>query len=568
MHARLLAPALSSFALIAFSAPLEGQALGEVLSAVTYAEGQGGFSGVLGDGDRFGAGLARIGDVDGDGVEDVAIGAPGADGGGVDRGALWLLFLNADGTARDSVRIDDATPALAGLLPDLAAFGSDVGALGDVNGDGVPDVAVGAPSVGDATRTGEVHVLFLDAAGAVTGNVRIGDGLGGFVLPLDTADSFGQNVEGLGDLDGNGVGDLAVGKTDQGTFFTLRLLADGTVKGAWELGNGLGGVPNTTNTLFGSGLGLLGDVNGDGVPDLAVGESDDVSPAFPSTGSSTWILFLATNGTAIGATETKGSDDVFENGEPVASGIGADASGVGDIDGDGVADVVYGSPFFDDSNPPIGQNNRRGGVWIGLANGDGTLRKTVRISDTRGGLPFALEDEDQLGIAVEDMGDFDGDGVHDLLVGRHRADEGGTDRGAAHLLFLRGNEYPASATERFGLGVNDPCYSNVSLPSIGLLWTSTYDGGAYYPDVVLSGIAVYSAPLVPGVLAGTEEVLVDVLNGAPVIGSYGTGDAGTVGYGIPYAPGILGLEWSAQAFLIRSGGRIELCNAIDLVIGN
>ena len=120
---------------------------GTVKSSQRIASGVGGGP-MLASGDYFGHAVAAIGDLDGDGITDLAVGADKDDTGGYNRGAVYVLFLNANGTVKSSQKIVHNTgggPALA----TSDRFGSSIAALGDLDGDGIADLAVGA--VGDDT---------------------------------------------------------------------------------------------------------------------------------------------------------------------------------------------------------------------------------------------------------------------------------------------------------------------------------------------------------------------------------------------------------------------------------
>ena len=121
----------------------------------------------------------------------------------VDAGAVYVLFMNADGTVKASQKIADGT----GGGPALAAgdhFGRSVAALGDLDGDGVSDLAVGAnyDDTGGDSR-GAVYVLFLNSDGTVKSDHKIADQTGGGPS-LANSDRFGGFLASLGDLDGDG----------------------------------------------------------------------------------------------------------------------------------------------------------------------------------------------------------------------------------------------------------------------------------------------------------------------------------------------------------------------------
>jgi hypothetical protein len=185
---------------------------GTVKSHQKISDTEGGFTGVLDSGDWFGMSVASPGDLDGDGVSDVAVGAPNDDDGGPFRGAVWVLFLNDDGTVKSHQKISDTQGGFTGTLADSDGFGTSVTSLGDLDGDGVGDIAVGAWQDDDGGGGhGAVWVLFLNDDGTVKSHQKISDTEGGFTGTLDSNDWFGISVASLGDLDDDGVGDIAVG---------------------------------------------------------------------------------------------------------------------------------------------------------------------------------------------------------------------------------------------------------------------------------------------------------------------------------------------------------------------
>ncbi len=185
---------------------------GTVLTHQKISDTEGGFTGTLDDNDLFGVAVASLSDQDGDGVGDLAVGALADDDGGTDRGAVWVLFLNVDGTVKSHQKISDTEGGFTGILDLYDQFGISLAALGDLDGDGVGDLAVGATGDDDGgTGRGAVWVLFLNPDGTVKAHQKISDTEGGFTGILDHGDLFGSSVASVGDLDGDGVGDLAVG---------------------------------------------------------------------------------------------------------------------------------------------------------------------------------------------------------------------------------------------------------------------------------------------------------------------------------------------------------------------
>jgi hypothetical protein len=183
-----------------------------VLRTTKISDYQGGFTGALKDNDQFGKSLAFLGDLDGDGAGDLAVGAFQDDDGGVDAGAVWILFLNLNGTVKAHQKI---SPTIGGFGGQLAAgdrFGYSLAAAPDLNGDGIDDLVVGARYDDDGgTNRGAIWLLFLDTDGTVKGERKISSTAGGFGGVLSDSDSFGSSVAVLGDLDGDGYDDLLGG---------------------------------------------------------------------------------------------------------------------------------------------------------------------------------------------------------------------------------------------------------------------------------------------------------------------------------------------------------------------
>jgi hypothetical protein len=257
---------------------------GAVSDEQKISDTTGDFDGQLVDNDLFGYSVAYLGDLDGDGVGDLAVGAPlDDDGDDADNGAVWILFLHDDGRVKDFQKISEEAGDFQGPLSENDVFGNSVAALGDVDGDDIMDIAVGAPQDddGDGEDKGAVWILFLNDDGTVKGQQKISGSEGGLPAVLNEDDLFGWAVAALGDLDGDGIPDLGVGAPldddgggdDQGAIYQIALNADGTVKELQKISASQGGFTGELDDgdTFGTSLSTAGDLDDDGVGDLVVG---------------------------------------------------------------------------------------------------------------------------------------------------------------------------------------------------------------------------------------------------------------------------------------------------------
>ena len=360
---------------------------GTVSTFQKISDTQGGFTGTLDNSGLLGLSIASLGDLDGDGVEDIAVGNHGHNGGGTDRGGVWILFLNSNGTVKSHQEISDTAGGFTGTLDDNDIFGIGLTSIGDLDNDGVVDLAVGAYGDDDGgTNRGAVWILFLNSNGTVKSHQKISDTVGGFTGTLDDSDIFGDEVAALGDLDGDGVEDLAVGAnldddggTDRGAVWILFLNSNGTVKSHQKISDTDGGFTGTLDNadqFSEQALANIGDLDGDGVTDLAVGARGDDDGG--TNRGAVWILFLNSNGTV--KSHQKISDTVgnFAGTLDDTDYFGRGIATLGDLDGDGVEDLILGAANDDDGSTD------RGAVWVLFLNTDGTVKSHQKISDTAG----------------------------------------------------------------------------------------------------------------------------------------------------------------------------------------
>jgi len=494
----------------------------------------GGFAGAAGNDFRFGVSTAALGDFDGDGTPDVAVGAHRASRGGIERGAVWLCFLKPDGTVKDQREISSVAGGFTGELADHDRFGVSVCSLGDLDGDGTTDLAVGSYRDDDGgSDVGAVWILFLDPDGSVKALQKISALEGGFPLALRSQDSFGWAVKSIGDLDGDGVPDLAIGSSrddngeslisrDYGALYLCFLRRDGTVRTARKLGAGtpLLGPEVRPHDRFGSDVCPLGDLNGDGIGEIAVGAFADE----PGKVGRVWVLGLRRDGSLASQREiglgTGGFTGALDLGDRFGMSLAAD-----DLDGDGVRDLFIGAAGDDDGGTDTGA------IWACLLSADGSVRAAEKVSARVGGFGGAVHTDDWFGVSCATLGDVDGDGVSDLAVGAYRDDEGGYDRGAAWVLFRwGGTDLPAAefaAVPSEGPGPLSVAFTD---RSAGLVTSWRWDFGdgalssARHPLHTYTIQGSYPVTLTVGGPLGPDELTrarqIAVQSGAPPVANF------------------------------------------------
>ena len=347
-------------------------------------------------GERFGHAVAAVGDLDGDGREDLAVGAPYADNTGADAGRVYI-FLGADPLpgAADIV-LDGPQPG--------GRFGWSIAGLGDFDGDGRDDLAVGAPYTSNTHLQGGAVYVYLGGSGGVPTTPDL-------VLPSHRAyEHLGWSVAGPGAFLGGGVATLAAGAPSHDT-------ASSTIAGAVYIYRG-SSVPNpgpdTTADLvlgsdaatvadneFGFSVAAVGSFDGDGDPDLAVG-----APFYDGSGINRGRVEIF-----FGGADADETSDRHADGPSSYARFGWSVAGAGDVTGSSLADVIVGAPYDD----VLASDAGRAFLWPG-GYGDVADADALPAVD-RDGLVAGTAAGDLFGYWCAGAADIDGDGLDDYLVG-------------------------------------------------------------------------------------------------------------------------------------------------------
>lgn len=367
-------------------------------------------------GDRAGAAVGAIGDLNGDGRGEILVGAPGMENGAaVDAGAAFVVWGRA---SPGGVDLGDPFSADGGgfvMKGEAAgdAAGTALASVTDLNGDGKAEIVVGSPG-NDAggVDAGAAYVVWGKATGTIVRLASVATGTGGYKIVGEAAgDEAGRVVGTVSDLNGDGKAEILVGAPDSnaggaqsgavyvvfGKSTTSKVLL-GTVAG------GTGGfrIDGMAGDQAGSALTGLGDVNGDGKADILIGApgSDSAYVVFGKSGTAK--VDLADVASGVG-----GFRIIAESGGDLAR---MSVAGGADLNRDGVSDLVIGTP-------DNGEGGSEGGaVYVVWGGGTGTVDLSL-VAQGIGGAKVVGPAGSLTGATVAIASDVDGDGTSDLMIG-------------------------------------------------------------------------------------------------------------------------------------------------------
>jgi len=409
--------------------------------------------------DLSGVTVAGAGDVDGDGLDDILVGAYGNSDAGLSAGKAYLLLgasipampVDSDG----QISLSDSDYAFVGENSGDTA-GAAVAGAGDVDGDGLDDILIGAPENGDAgASAGKVYLVLAAHLSAMTADADGNIGLSGSDYAFvgeNEDDSVGWAVAGVGDVDGDGLGDILFGASgnddaalDAGKSYLVLGASLASLVADTDGNIGLsqadyGFVGEAASDWSGYSLSGAGDVDGDGLDDILIG-------AFASDFLTGKAYLILAGGLSALTEDADGNIGLSQAdyrlvGDGAQEFAGYSVSGAGDVDGDGLDDILIGCPSFND----IALRAGRACLFLGSS-------LATITPDIYGNIFLAHADyffngeaaSDYAGFSVSGAGDVDGDGWDEVLIGAPYNAGTGSLAGRTYMLSTCGDYFPTAA---------------------------------------------------------------------------------------------------------------------------
>lgn len=395
-------------------------------------------------GDATGRSVSSAGDINGDGVADILVGAITASPGGINQAGKSYVIFGKSGLGDTGILALFSLNGSNGYVINGVAAGdrssTGLSGVGDINVDGIEDFAIGAPdaSWGGKTVAGISYVVFGRSGLGGNGvfNLTSLTGQNGFILTQNTFVGNGESISFVGDVNGDGIADLLIGGTS--TAWVIFGRSGLGSSGALDLTtlngtNGfiINGVSGGECTVSGAG-----DVNDDGINDILIGV-EGASPLSRGSAGITYVIFgmngLGSSG-SINLSNLNGANGFAMYGATAGEFSGYAVSQAGDVNGDGIADILIGAYLA----APAGRAEA-GKCYIvfgksGLGSG-GSLDLST-LNGMNGFTIYGASPYDDTGYSVSAAGDVNSDGIADILLGAYNASPGGRkNAGRSYVIF-------------------------------------------------------------------------------------------------------------------------------------
>lgn len=350
----------------------------------------------ISEGERLGAQVANLGDINADGFEDLGVGAPGYNG---DHGAIYIIY----GRAKEYTQIDVTNqPRLVGESEN-DRVGYTIAPAGDVNNDGFDDFTFGTIYEDSEDKNAGAAYIVYGRSELFSGEVSISNF--SKYTGSNSADKFGAALAGVGDINNDGFDDLVMGAPRFGEHRTgeIYILYGGTEQLS---GGEIADEPQhfSGEAEFdeaGTSVAPAGDVNGDGFADFIIG-----SPGNDSTDDNAGTVYIVFGQEAHYGAQSITAADVILAGETAGEGAGSVVAEAGDINADGYDDVLVSAPYSS-------YNASEGGL-VYVVYGSATLASSNLADQVH---IYGNNANDFVGYSLAGNGDVNLDGYDDFIVG-------------------------------------------------------------------------------------------------------------------------------------------------------
>lgn len=401
--------------------------------------------------------VSSAGDFNGDGVSDIIVGAPEAIPRGRTGKGISYVIYGQKGGYQAPIDLDSLSPA-QGVVINGYYTGSSVSLAGDFNGDGVSDIIIGAgrSTLRPRFSAGISYVVYGKKGGyqAPIELDSLSSAEGVIIYGARDNDRFGTSVSLAGDFNGDGVSDVIVGapgarpkgRSNEGISYVLY-----GKKGGYQAPIDLAYLNPTNGTIIygaktqdtsGTSVSSAGDFNGDGVNDVIVG-APGASPLNRKMAGTSYVVYGKKSGynAPIDLASLSPAQGAIIYGAAANDFIGSPVNSAGDCNGDGVEDIILGSP----NASPLGRLEA-GAIYViyGKKGGYNAPIDLAYLNPDQGSIIYGARENDSSGESVSSTGDFNGDGVSDIIAGAPGATLQDRDQvGISYVLYGQKGGYPA-----------------------------------------------------------------------------------------------------------------------------
>ncbi|MEH2125357.1 MAG: hypothetical protein V7K44_13545, partial [Nostoc sp.] len=443
--------------------------------------------------DFSGISVSSAGDINGDGIDDLIIGATYADPNSQREAGESYVVFGSNSSFEASFNLSSLNGSNGFVINGIDSgdrSGISVSNVGDINGDGFDDLIIGATYADPNGQrdAGESYVVFGSNSGfGASFNLSSLNGSNGFVINgIGAYTGSGVSVSSTGDINGDGFDDLIIGA---GNPCYVVFGSNSGFGASFNLSSLNGSNGFVIRDFSGVSVSSAGDINGDGIDDLIIGASN-ADPNGQSSAGESYVVFGSNSGfgASFNLSSLNGSNGFAINGIDADDRSGISVSSAGDINGDGIDDLIIGASNADPNGQPYA-----GESYVVFGSNSG-FEASFNLSSLNGSNGFVINGigaNDGSGVSVSSAGDVNGDGFDDLIIGTNSIDYGSQfQAGRSYVVFGRSSGFGAGfnlssldGSEGFAInGINSGDRSGSSVSSAGDINDDGFDDliiGAY-----------------------------------------------------------------------------------------